>query len=177
VKNNFKNSVSLATRRQIRKIFDIMRLDKGSGEIDREVANCRLMNILVLLYREVCFSDKTYSVENDTDSATLRHHKLVAEAQKYIEKNYATPLTLQVIADHLQVSSFYLSRIFSRESEFCLSGYLTSVRISAAEKLLKEGRYIVSDVAGMVGYENSGYFSRVFKKHTGMSPKMYQLNQ
>ena len=80
------------------------------------------------------------------------------------------PIRLEDVAESLKVSPFYLSRTFSSESDFSLIDYLTEARINEAKKLLSDGRYIVADVAMMVGYEDSNYFSKVFKRRTGQSP-------
>ena len=63
-----------------------------------------------------------------------------------------------------------MSRIFSRESDFSLFEYLNDVRMRKARELLHEGRHIVADVAYMTGFEDSNYFSKVYKRYYGHSP-------
>lgn len=75
---------------------------------------------------------------------------------------------------HLQVSPFYLSRVFSQESDFSLFEYLTEVRINEAKKLLSDGRLLVSEVAQRTGYDNGNYFSKVFRRKVGCSPSKYR---
>ena len=150
---------------EVRRIFDVMRLDTGSGEIDRIVANSRLANILSLLYRDAsCPEDK---------NEKSRQMQLVQNAKKYIDRFFRNPIRLEDVAEHLKVSPFYLSRTFSSESDFSLIDYLAEARVNEAKKLLSDGRYIVADVARMVGYEDSNYFSKVFKRRTGISPCKY----
>ena len=157
---------------QLRRLFDDIRLDSGIDEADRALANARLMTLLMLFYREVA---GVHRIVDKTDKHSRnRLQKIVAEAKKYLEKNYKQPIRLEKVAKELEVSPFYLSRIFNRESDFSLFQYLTEVRINEAKKLLREGRYIVGDVALMVGFESSNYFSKVFKKHVGCSPTQYR---
>ena len=162
--NKVTNEFLLTSQNNIeaRRIFDVMRLDTGSGEIDRIVANSRLANILSLLYRDAsCPEDK---------NEKSRQKQLVQNAKKYIDHFFRNPIRLEDVAEHLKVSPFYLSRTFSSESDFSLIDYLTEARINEAKKLLSDGRYIVADVARMVGYEDSNYFSKVFKRRIGTSP-------
>jgi two-component system response regulator YesN len=146
-----------------------MRLDAGTEEIDLIIANSRLMNILLLIYRDAVSIDNN---EHETSKSKQKH--LVAQAKKYIDRFFRNPLRLEDVAEHLQVSPFYLSRIFSRESDFSLIEYLTDARMNEAKKILSSGRYIVADVAKMVGYEDGNYFSKVFKRQTGCSPCKYK---
>lgn len=165
VNNEFLLGENFRCDTDIKKIFDAMRLDTGSGETDRIVANSRLANILSLLYR-----DAVSPCSKDDNDAKSRQKQLVRNAKKYIDRFFRDQIRLEDIAEHLKVSPFHLSRIFSSESDFSLIDYLTEVRIGEAKKLLSDGRYIVADVARMVGYEDSNYFSKVFKRRTGISP-------
>lgn len=169
IENNPRVKVSDVTELELKKNFDAMRLDTGTREIDLAVANSRLMNILLLIYRDAV---SISTDDNETIKSKQKH--LVTQAKKYIDRFFRNPLRLEDVAEHLQVSPFYLSRIFSKESDFSLIGYLTEARISEAKKLLSSGRYIVADVAKMVGYEDSNYFSKVFKRQTGVSPCKYR---
>jgi two-component system response regulator YesN len=164
------NQLASTKESQIRRLFDDMRLDAGSSEVDRMVANARFMNILMLYYREAVAEN---AGDLESDNVANKRQWLVAEARKYLERHFRKPLRLEDVAEALNVSPFYLSRVFSRESDFSLVQYLTDLRINEAKKLLKEGRYIVADVARMVGFDSGNYFSKVFKKHTGTSPAKY----
>ncbi|MDD5727683.1 MAG: AraC family transcriptional regulator [Victivallales bacterium] len=152
---------------EINHIFDAMRLDAGSRELDRTVANSRLMTVLTLIYRDIV------SPVTKNDGAG-RQALLAAGAKAYIDRHFREPLHLEDIALHLQVSEFYLSRIFSNKSDFSLIEYLTTARLNESKKLLREGRYIVADIARMVGYDDSSYFAKVFKRHVGCAPSKYR---
>jgi len=165
VKNKSLREISSATHSEIKRIFDVMRYDTGFGEMDRAIANSRLMNILLLLYRDiVCPCDI---------AGKSKQQLLVRKAKNYIDRFFRNPINLKDVAEYLRVSPSYLSRIFSHESDFSLIEYLTEVRINEAKKILLDGRYIVADVARMVGYKDSNYFSRIFKTHVGCSPGKY----
>lgn len=155
---------------QQRRLFDDICLDSGIGEADKALANARLITLLMLFYR-----GKAGTHRDKTDGHSWNSlQAIVAEAKRYLEKNYQQPIRLEDVASALEVSPFYLSRVFNRESEFSLFQYLTEVRINAAKKLLREERYIIGDIAQMVGFENSNYFSKVFRKHVGCNPTHYR---
>ena len=170
VNNSNMNNLCSATTAQLKRLFDDITLDSGPGENDRQLVGARLMHILMLLYREQ--ASENYAVSELPNTEQCRH-RIVAAAKKYLDKNYHHPVRLEDVANELEISSFYLSRIFSSQSDFSLFQYLTDVRINEAKKLLRENRYIINDIASMVGFESLGYFSKVFKKHVGCSPSQY----
>ena len=71
----------------------------------------------------------------------------------------------------LNVSPFYLSHVFSRESDFSLFTYLTNLRMRRSRALLQAGTGNVTDVAHAVGYDDEGYFSKVFRKYFVVPPR------
>ena len=83
------------------------------------------------------------------------------------------PLTVENIAQTMGFDRRYLSRVFARGYGMTVKEYLTSVRLSHAEKLLVAG-YSVGDVAAMTGYRDVFNFSRIFKKKNGLSPLAYR---
>jgi AraC-like DNA-binding protein len=168
------NNVNNRLKSDLKRIFDQMRFDSGCGELDREIANARLLTALLLIYRGIIAESILGEIAQDAGSGKSRRKKLVKEAKRYIDKNFRDPLQLADIAEHLQVSPFYLSRLFARESDFSLVEYLTDIRINAAKELLLDGRYIIADVARLVGYHDGNYFSKVFKRIIGCSPTKYR---
>ena len=110
--------------------------------------------------------DRISSLLNeDKDSRTI-----ILKAKQYIKKNYVEEVTLETIAEHLGLSASYFSRLFSKETGECFTDYLTEIRIQAAKELLKNSNCKVYEVSGLVGYDNPHYFSRIFKKVTGVAP-------
>ena len=170
VNNLNVNNVCSTTAAELKRLFDDIRLDSGPGENDRQLVSARLMHLLMLLYREQ--SVEKYP-ENELPNTEHCRNRIVTAARKYLDKNYHKALRLEDIANELQVSAFYLSRVFSSKSDFSLFQYLTDVRINEARKLLLENRHTVNEIASMVGFESLSYFSKVFKKHVGCAPSQY----
>jgi signal transduction histidine kinase/AraC-like DNA-binding protein/ABC-type sugar transport system substrate-binding protein len=102
---------------------------------------------------------------------------LVKRVLAYFHQNYQTPLTRLEIAGMMGVSEDYLSRIFRKEMGISPWECLNRHRIQKAKELLSTSQESITAIAGQVGFEDSAYFSRVFRQYTGQSPKSYRLDQ
>ncbi len=158
-----------ADRRKLRHFFDLLRFEGDSGELALALAESVLLSILLILYRAALPAATETEIAADAGQRP-QHRQLVLRAQKYLRRNFRRPVRLAEVAEYLQVSPFHLSRVFSRESDFSFFDYLLELRLSEARRLLAEGRHRVSEVAAAVGYEDSGYFSKVFKLKAGCTP-------
>lgn len=164
--------ISENTVNRLNTMFDLFRSDKGKGtDIDRTISAVRLLEILMTIFREFTAEDDSDDI--DKNSSLSRRQKLLSDARNYIRRNFEKQISLDDIASKLDISTYYLSHIFSEESEFSYSAYLTSVRMEKAREFLINGRYNISEVAARVGFESANYFTKVFKKYTGISPKQY----
>ncbi|WP_334071385.1 MULTISPECIES: response regulator [Paenibacillus] len=101
---------------------------------------------------------------------------IVIECQKYIREHYNQNLNLQIIADHIHINSSYLSRLYKKVTGESIIDAINKYRIEKAKKLLRNPASKVFEVAEAVGIETPAYFTHVFSKYTGMSPKEYKLN-
>lgn len=108
--------------------------------------------------------------ERDSDPLDNLRRQISA----YMGANYGEPLTLNTLALHLHLSYSYLSSCWSRCFGCSFNEYLNSIRLEEAKRLLSATQIPVSEVSGMAGYSEQGYFSKVFKKHTGLSPLEYR---
>lgn len=94
------------------------------------------------------------------------------KAMAYIQKNYPNPnLNLKLVSAHLNINEAYLSRLFRADLNINFVDYLTKVRILSAVNLIDEGNKVVSEIATAVGFSDPYYFSKVFKKYNGISPR------
>lgn len=108
------------------------------------------------------------------DQPGRRGHALVDRViRDYIEKEYHQPLALEQIARELHVNRNYMSQLFKRVTGEPFVTYLNKYRIRKAIELLETGRYMVYEISDRVGFQNSTYFSQVFKSVTGYSPSAY----
>lgn len=105
----------------------------------------------------------------------VRYSAEISRAKEFIRENYAdSGISLHMVAAEVGFSPNHFSTVFSQETGQTFVEYLTAVRIEAAKHLLTEGNSRMSDIAFDVGYQDSHYFSYLFKKHVGVSPREYR---
>jgi AraC-like DNA-binding protein len=111
--------------------------------------------------------------END-----CREHRVVEQAQQFIQSRYNEPISLVDIAEHTGVSPNYLSGLFSRETGESYIKHLTRVRMEAAARLLSaEKDKNMTEVAAACGFCNVKHFFRVFRLSFGMCPGEYRSQE
>lgn len=99
---------------------------------------------------------------------------VIQKAVAYIDKNYFKEMTLDFFAAKYNVESSYFSRMFRQETGENLVIYITKKRLGAAKEYIRQNKASLAEIAFMAGYDDYAYFSRVFKKNTGMSPREYR---
>ncbi|WP_105617511.1 response regulator transcription factor [Vallitalea okinawensis] len=99
---------------------------------------------------------------------------LSGQAIEYIKENYNQKLDLQTVADQLYISSWYLCKLFKKEVGSSFIELLNEVRIQEAKKLLTTTKFKVYEITERVGYSDTPYFSKTFKKHVGLTPNQYR---
>lgn len=92
----------------------------------------------------------------------------------YIREHLEEDLSLKVMASRMFLSTSYLSTLFKQRTGYSFSAYVEAVRMERAKELLLNRDISISAVACRVGYPDQAYFSRVFKRKVGCSPKAYQ---
>lgn len=110
-------------------------------------------------------------INNDPGS---RLQTVVNQTKEFIENNYMRNITIKNAADHVFLSSSYLSSVLKKETGQTYIELLTNCRINHAKHLLKTTELVNSEVAFKSGYINSTYFSTVFKSITGKSPSVWR---
>ena len=103
-------------------------------------------------------------------------HKPAVDAMcSYITSHLGVNFSLKDVADVVDLSPYYASRIFKEDMGLTIMEYATKARMNEAKHLLSNPRYRVEEIAAQLGYSDSSYFGRVFKKSVGMSPRQYRM--
>lgn len=102
--------------------------------------------------------------------------KYVFEVMKYIRNNYYQDISVMEMANQIGVSRAYLSHCFKEIYQMSIQEYIIEFRMKKAEELLKTTDSKIRDVAFQIGYKDELYFSKVFKKRFGVSPKTFRDN-
>ena len=90
---------------------------------------------------------------------------------KYVEDHMNQPLSIADIATHFFLNPDYLSRMFKNETGLPLKEYIISRKMESARTLLRTTQLPVNVIASKLGYDNYSYFSQVYRKMMGISPK------
>ena len=110
------------------------------------------------------------------DLGKIKHSDVVFKVMEYIKKNCDNKLTLDSLARQVYLSKSYLSSIFKQETGVNLTAYITKIRIEKSKKMLMDGEYNLATIANRCGFEDQSYFTKVFKKEVGISPKKFRSN-
>ncbi len=104
---------------------------------------------------------------------SLQNH-LVIEIKEYIEAHLENNVSISDICTHLGYSKTYLSRVFHETSGETMANYMTLRKIDRAKTLVREQKMNFSEISEHLSFNNPQYFSRVFKRVTGMSPSEFR---
>lgn len=100
-------------------------------------------------------------------------NEIIKKAIRYISQNFSRNLTLDEVADHVHLNPAYFSTLFKQSTGSSFKEYLNMVRIEESKRLLSNTDYSIIDISLATGFEDQSYFSKVFKKYTGLTPKQY----
>lgn len=104
--------------------------------------------------------------------------EIIEKIKKFIKIHYGEEkLSLNMIADEVFLTSNYISTLFKKQENMTIGDYIMKVRISRTQELLNSTNYKTYEIANLVGYTNSQYFSVLFKRITGYSPTEYKQEQ
>ena len=110
--------------------------------------------------------------------STKRYHRIIEQAKEYISRHYNDDdLSLNDIAEHVNISPSHFSSVFSRETGQSFIRYLTDQRMGKAKELLKCSDLRCSEIGANVGYKDPHYFSYLFKKLYNCSPLQYRASK
>lgn len=122
-------------------------------------------------------SEYTYNNEKYNSIPILYNNsskKRMDEIIKYIQEHAFEDISLVSIADTFHIPKTYLSRCFKKHTGSTVVTYINNIRIIKAQQIICEKNISIESAAHIVGYNNRGYFNKVFKKLTGTTPKEYQ---
>jgi len=131
-----------------------------------EMQKLCFMQILILISR-YCTTNNTQLSESQQFAQSIA---------TYISENCGQDMRLENIAKKYAISRGYLCRLFKSAMGITISEYVTISRISLAEKLLATTDKNITEIAAQCGFNDSNYFSSVFKKYKGINPKKYALS-
>jgi YesN/AraC family two-component response regulator len=150
-----------------------------TGQTLTETEMARLNRGVTVILEKGLFSlDETV---NHISAALERKRRLSAEAQRqvrkamaFIHEHFADSISRRDIAQHVSIAEDYLTYCFRQELGTTPIKYLQRYRVNRARQLLNDNEKSVTEIALMVGFSDSSYFSRIFHRETGMSPEAFR---
>lgn len=103
------------------------------------------------------------------EEAAREGNNYVRMAKEYMEKQYMEDVSLDMVADHVGITSFYMSRLLRRETGANFTEMLTDIRMQKALELLWKNECSIREVSERTGYVSLSYFYKVFKKYFGVT--------
>ena len=113
---------------------------------------------------------RTDNVRNSDEQTTIKYLK------EYVENNYIYDISMQEAAEEMGYSDAYFSKLFKQYFNQNFTAYLTEYRIKKAKELLSNHNHSIKDISRMVGYTDSNYFAKIFKRLVGEIPSKYREN-
>ena len=127
----------------------------------KEERLCELINMAIENVRSMQKTDSIVHSQKDV-------------IKDYIDRNYKKDISAKDVAGILGYSDVYFSKVFKQLFDDNFINYLTKIRIDRAKLLLKDVSFNIKEVGKSVGYADSNYFTKVFKRSIGMSPSEYR---
>lgn len=143
----------------LQRIYDVA--SKNSYIRDMEIFE-QLASLLTLLMAQSWSANKGNSISTKKRDMT--------NIKEYLENNYKTRITLDMLAEEFYINKFYMTRLFKEQYGVSVNNYLLQVRVTHAKQLLRFSDYSVERIGQECGMEDANYFSRMFKKVEGMTP-------
>ena len=137
-----------------------------SGEIAGAATHCHgLMLAFLSMALAVTEHQDRPLVEREEEESVLG-----SRVKRYIDAHFREPMTLQEIADALNVSTYYMAHVFKDMSGYAPMTYLQKRRIGEAQTLLIHTNKTISEIACSLGYDAQSHFNQQFSRHVGMAP-------
>ncbi|WP_332074999.1 AraC family transcriptional regulator [Paenibacillus sp. GYB004] len=151
----------------IRYISELYSLIYNDTELDKYYVSSQLYRFVMELNR----ISEGYDIVEFKDSP-----EPVRIAIRYIQSQYAAPLSLDDIAANAGLSKYHFSRVFLSKTGIQPMQYLRKIRIEKASAQLAQSTKSIETIARETGFDNSNYFIRVFKSIVGLTPNQYRLS-
>jgi AraC-like DNA-binding protein len=104
----------------------------------------------------------------------VQHNEQAHLARRFLDRGYATPITIEQLSHEVALSPYYLIRLFRRIYKQTPHQYLIQLRITRAKELLSHSDLSITEICADVGFESLGSFSALFRKIAGISPSAYR---
>jgi len=171
-------------------IDSLLAYSKNSKEMEEKVSEFLILlsrqiidsGISITFNKNLAESNSIYKLQDELMSIANHIHSMyysqskdiMVIAKEYIVDHFDKAITLEEVAEVVNLSPQYFSKTFKERAGCSFIDYLTELRVGRAKELIRSKQQSVKEVCFHVGYKDPNYFSRVFKKYTGISPSDYR---
>ena len=113
-------------------------------------------------------------IKTDEKDNIYNHDSVITSVAEYISEHFSEELTLKLLCHKFAFSEAHLSKKFKKAMGIGINEYINYIRVLQAEKFLKESNYSVMEISQKCGFNDSNYFTTVFKKFMGITPHKYR---
>lgn len=131
-------------------------------------------SIELLALAERIFNNILLQIKVQTER---QEKEIIIRIKKYIADHYNEDITLEDVAEYVFLSPVYLSRMFKEQAGEYFSDYKVKIKMEKAVEMLRNPNYKVYDVGRLLGYNNTKYFYKIFKRYKGCTPTEYRKNR
>lgn len=142
--------------------------NKNQIENYKILCSCKVLEVFIEIARSFVFTE----IEN-LSSGVPKSYKKIQELLKYLNTEYSRKITSSTIEKQFDCNFDYMNRIFKKLTQKTIFTYLNTVRIDHAKELISTTSLKLSEIGCSVGFNDEYYFSKVFKKYTGIPPTVY----
>ena len=168
-KDIFENCVFKADL-EIKRLMENIIAEKNSGQFGSEdLALCYLKEIIIKLIRK-----KTGDKKEEPAPTEKKENDIISYVKGYINANICNKISVSGIAAAIPVNASYLSSLFKSSTGVALSSYITEQKLIRSKEYIRTGRYSITEVSDRLSFTNVQYFSKLFKKHFGVTPREYE---
>lgn len=154
-------------------------IEGGASAEEMVLLNTKCMNEMQNISSVENLSEWLIGVMADYVEGTLklsdpRHKELIVKVRSFVKKNYMIKLSLNDISNYVGFSVSYISRVFKEETGENISTYINRIRVDNSKVILLDESIPLVEVAYLVGFDDQSYYSKVFKKITGVTPGRFR---
>ena len=132
------------------------------------------IKITFLEFINFFYKHNYYNARTKNNDINTRTANLIKGVTTFIEEHYKDKITLEILAEHANISVYHLSHIFKQSTGQTPIEYLNQYRLIMSADMLKSSDYSIMQIAFECGYNNVSYFNRAFKAKYGITPKEYR---
>ena len=161
------------TRRRVERLMQELLDEYEEGfRYFEDILRIKIRELLILFMREFA----SVPEHMRADQIYEKYKGLMTDAIRYIDENFCENLTLGGVCKHFAISKTYFCHLCKLITGKTFTEYLTDLRIRAAMSMLEDQSLSITEVSEKLGFSNTSYFSKIFKKYTGCLPKEYRKN-